>query len=217
MTRAKICGIMTPTHAHTAIEAGASFIGLVFAPSRRQISVNQAQEVVAAARKAVTQRSVAVEMVGVFVNETPEAMNNIAAQVGLDRIQLSGHEAPSIISSLHLPVVKAIRFDEDAGETDWLALAETAKDRLSLLVDAHVPGSYGGAGIIGDWQRAAELASHCSLWLAGGLTPANVAMAIQAVQPAVVDVSSGVETNGFKDHAKIQAFVLAAKQVYHQE
>jgi phosphoribosylanthranilate isomerase len=82
---------------------------------------------------------------------------------------------------------------------------------VRLLVDAHVPGSYGGAGVVADWDRAAGLARRRSVLLAGGLTPANVAEAIQRVRPWGVDVSSGVEINGVKDHQKIRAFVAAAR------
>jgi phosphoribosylanthranilate isomerase len=80
-----------------------------------------------------------------------------------------------------------------------------------LLIDAHVAGSYGGTGTRADWARAAELAKRYGLMLAGGLNPDNVAVAIQIVQPQGVDVSSGVETAGVKDIAKIEAFIGAAR------
>jgi len=212
MTGVKICGIMTPAHACTAVEAGADFLGLNFAPSsRRRISVEQACAIVAEARQAAARRTTPLEIVGVFVNETPAVVNAVAAEVGLDRVQLSGHEAPSVLSALHLPIVKAIRFDDHTDDGNWIRLLDRAQGRLSLLVDAHVPGSFGGAGVTADWRRTAELAHHHPLWLAGGLTPDNVAAAIRMVRPQVVDVSSGVETGGVKDAVKIQAFIERAK------
>ncbi|MFO7166561.1 MAG: phosphoribosylanthranilate isomerase, partial [Chloroflexota bacterium] len=81
---------------------------------------------------------------------------------------------------------------------------------VKLLVDAHVPGSYGGSGVLADWERAAQLARKLPIVLAGGLTPENVGAAISIVRPYAVDVSSGVETAGVKDVQKIHAFVRAA-------
>lgn len=206
MTNVKICGIMTPEHARTAVEAGAHYIGLVFAPSRRQVTLDQARRIVAALRDANSTYGTQTESVGVFVNATADEINAIAADVGLDRVQLSGHEPAALAGSINAPVIKAVRFDHDASEDEWLAYPHHP-----LLIDAHVPGSFGGAGITGDWHRAADLARHAEVWLAGGLTPHNVAVAIQQVQPAVVDVSSGVETDGVKDAEKIRTFIAVAR------
>jgi phosphoribosylanthranilate isomerase len=85
---------------------------------------------------------------------------------------------------------------------------------LVFLVDAHVPGSYGGTGVVADWGRAAGLAARAPTLLAGGLTPANVAAAIAAVRPLGVDVSSGVEQNGVKDPAMIEAFLGSARAAH---
>ena len=101
------------------------------------------------------------------------------------------------------------RIDGAPSEAGWLDAHHAPEVRL--LVDAHVPGSYGGAGVLADWGRAAELARRRSIMLAGGLTPENVDAAIRQVRPWGVDVSSGVETNGLKDVAKIRAFVAAAR------
>lgn len=204
----KICGIMTPEHGRAAVLAGADYIGLIFAPSRRLVTTEQARTIVAAARAAATEREAAVQIVGVFVNEQPQMINQLATELGLDWVQLSGHEPVAQADTIERPVVKAIRFDKHASEDEWLHGAP----RYPLLVDAHVAGSYGGAGVTGDWLRAAELALHRSIWLAGGLRPDTVAQAIEMVRPQLVDVSSGVETAGVKDIAKIQAFISAAKQ-----
>ena len=207
MTNAKICGIMMPDHARVAVAAGARYIGLIFAPSRRRVSVEQAREIVAALRKANEQHGTQVGAVGVFVDAAASEINTVAADVGLDRAQLSGHEPIALADAISIPVVKAVRFDGDPSETVWLE-----QHQHPLLVDAHVPGSYGGAGVTGDWQRAADLARQTEVWLAGGLTPNNVAAAIRQVQPTVVDVSSGVETGGVKDTEKIRAFIAAASE-----
>lgn len=203
----KICGIMTPEHARAAVAAGADLIGLVFAPSRRRISVEQACEIAAAARAAAAERGAAVELVGVFVNEQPAQINTIVGAAGLDWAQLSGHEDVATSEAINAPVIKAIRFDDHPSEAGWLAQSAETGRVDPLLIDANVVGSFGGAGVTGDWEQAAALASRRSTWLAGGLTPENITAALQRVKPQAVDVSSGVETDGVKDVAKIQAFI----------
>lgn len=213
----KICGIMTPEHARSAVAAGADLIGLVFAPSRRRISVEQAREIAAAARDTAAERGRSVGIVGVFVNEQPEQINAIVASVGLDWAQLSGHEELAIIGAINAPVIKAIRFDDHPSEMGWLAQSAETGRVDPLLIDANVTGSFGGAGVTGDWEQAAALARRRSTWLAGGLTPENITAALERVQPQAVDVSSGVETGGVKDLAKIQAFIQNAKRVPLEE
>jgi phosphoribosylanthranilate isomerase len=174
--------------------------------------VVQACEIAAAAREAAAGTGTQVGLVGVFVNEQPDTINSIAAEVGLDWVQLSGHETTADAAAIHAPVIKAVRFDNHPSEAGWLA--QSADGRVDpLLIDANVAGSFGGAGITGDWQQAAGLARRRPTWLAGGLTPENIVAALQCVQPHVVDVSSGVETDGTKDVAKIQAFIQAVRRV----
>jgi phosphoribosylanthranilate isomerase len=209
----KICGLRTIEHAQAAADAGADMLGLNFAASRRQVSPEQAAVIAEAVRSMPSARQVSI--VGLFVNEAPERMLAIVRQCGLDAIQLSGDEASDVTG--HLPdiaLLKAIRLDSAPSEAGWLA-ADQAPD-VRLLVDAHVPGVYGGAGVLADWGRAAELARRRSIMLAGGLTPENVAAAIHQVRPWGVDVSSGVETNGVKDVAKIRAFVAATRACEQQ-
>lgn len=209
----KICGLMTPEHAVAAVQASADYIGLVFAVSRRQVDLLRAREIVAAAR-AAQPPGTSLGVVGVFVNAQPATINAIVADVGLDYVQLSGHEDISIAAMINAPVIKAIRFDDDPSEAAWLAEQDRSESYSApLLVDAHVAGSYGGAGITADWRTAADLAQRRRVWLAGGLHIENVADAIRQVQPLVVDVSSGVETHGIKDRAKIEAFIRAAKGI----
>jgi phosphoribosylanthranilate isomerase len=204
----KICGLRTIEHALAAADAGADMLGLVFAASRRQVSPEQAATIAKAVRATPRRRQVTI--IGLFVNEAPERMLATARQCGLDAIQLSGDEASEVAG--HLPGIalfKAIRLDGAPSEAGWLDINQAPDVRL--LVDAHVPGWYGGAGVLADWSSAAELARRRSIVLAGGLTPENVGAAIRQVHPWGVDVSSGVETNGVKDAAKIRAFVAAAR------
>jgi phosphoribosylanthranilate isomerase len=208
MTLVKICGLRTIEHALAAADAGADMLGLVFAASRRQVSPEQAAMIAEAVR--ATPRARRVTIIGLFVNEAPERMLATVRQCSLDAIQLSGDEASEVAGRLPgVALFKAIRLDGASSETGWLEASQAPDVRL--LIDAHVPGSYGGAGVLADWSRAAELARLRSIVLAGGLTPENVGAAIRQVHPWGVDVSSGVETNGIKDAAKIRAFVAAAR------
>lgn len=204
----KICGIRNPEDALVAAEAGADLIGLVLAPSRRQIEPAVAKEIVSVLR--ASPRGQDVMVVGVFVDEAPERITTIAREAGLNWVQLSGHEAVESVATLDLPLVKALRFDGHPSEGGWTEQPVPC-DVVPVLVDAHVAGSFGGAGVVADWQAAAHLARQRPVLLAGGLTAGNVAEAIVAVQPWGVDVSSGVETNGVKDADKIRAFIQAAK------
>lgn len=206
-TRVKICGIRTASAALVAADAGADLLGFCFVPNaRRFLGHNEARAVIEAVR--AHRRGGEIEMVGLFVNETPAVIDAVAADVGLDWAQLCGNETVTAMQGLDTPALKTIRFTGEPQETSWLMLSIQG---VPLVVDAHVQGAWGGTGVIADWQRAAEYAQTMSLMLAGGLTPANVADAIRAVRPWAVDVSSGVETDGVQDHAKIRAFVQAAK------
>src|SRR5439155_7950967 len=205
MTVIKICGLRTIEHALGALEAGADLLGFIFAPARRQVSPAEAATIGAAVRAAPGGRQ--VDLVGVFVNEMPERMAAIAYECGLDAIQLSGDEDERVLRELpnDRTIIKAVRLVGAVGEQSWLR--EESAQRL--LVDAHVPGAYGGAGVISDWNRAAELARRKPIILAGGLTPANAAAAIARVRPWGVDVRSGVQTEGLKDHGRIRALRAA--------
>lgn len=204
----KICGLRSVEHALAAAAAGADMVGLVFAPSRRRVSTEQGAAIAAALRGLAGPRP---RVVGLFVNEPPAVVLATAAAVGLDAAQLSGDEPPEDADALDMPLIKAVRMDGSAREAAWVG---RAGEGLALLVDAHVPGAYGGTGERADWGRAAELARRAPVLLAGGLTPENVAAAIAAVRPLGVDVSSGVETDGAKDSAKIGAFLEAARAAH---
>lgn len=197
----KICGLREVEHARVAVEAGADFVGFVFAPTRRYVAPKQV--------RAITQELPrSVPRVGLFVDETAETIREIFATCRLDYVQLCGDESPEYCVALGLPVVKSLRVrgGEIAAEVERYA---TVSHWIQL--DGFQRGAYGGTGTTFDWRLAGELSSRYRIMLAGGLNPENVGEAIAVGQPWGVDVSSGVETDGQKDVAKIRAFVRAAK------
>lgn len=219
-TLVKICGISTIESALIAAEAGADLLGLVFyPPSHRNITPAVAGAIVRELRAA----GHATLTVGLFVDESPERINMIAREVGLDLVQLSGDEQPADLARLAHPLLRSIRIapgdslvrvrERLTGATTMLGPREPGPlgQPLTPLIDAHVPGAYGGTGTQTDWAAAATLARLWPIVLAGGLTPENVGAAIRAVEPFAVDVSSGVETDKIKDPIKIRAFIAATR------
>lgn len=228
MTHVKICGISDPAHARLAAAFGADFIGLVFAPSKRQVTLGQAKRVASALGKkpgaalaasdTTTIEAALAErrplLVGVFADQDADTINSIAEDVGLDLIQLSGSEPWEVNEHLSRPVLKCMKVREDETAA---ALMQHYHGGAVLLLDPFVPGTYGGTGRTLDWSVAAGIASQTPTILAGGLTPVNVADAVRTVQPWAVDVSSGVETDGAKDPNKIRAFIAEAKSALAAE
>ena len=211
MTRVKICGIRDETHALAAVEAGADFIGLVLAPSKRQVSPAQAREIADAVKKS----SAATKVVGVFVNAPVFQINEIADFCALDVIQLSGNESWEDCREIANPVIKAIRIGRQSPEDICAELSAAsrllARRRFVTLLDSEVEGKYGGTGESFNWGLAQEVARRFPVIIAGGLDPQNVAILIKRVSPWGVDVSTGVESNGLKDASKIRAFIEAVR------
>jgi len=211
MTRIKICGIRDETHALAAADAGADFIGLVFAPSRRQVIPAQAREIADAVRKS----SAATKVVGVFVDAPVFQINEIADFCALDVVQLSGNESWEDCRKIANPVIKAIRVGRQSLEDICAELSAAsrllARRRFITLLDSEVEGKYGGTGESFNWGLAKEVARKFPVMIAGGLNPQNVAMLLKRVSPWGVDVSSGVESNGVKDASKIRAFIEAVR------
>lgn len=206
MTIVKICGLSSPEHLLVAAAAGADYVGLVFAPSRRQVSLSTAQRLVATLRDA----GYATQVVGLFVNESATTIAATAATCSLDVVQLHGTEAYDIVAELPaMPIWRALRLNGSADEAAWLT---TSDARITTLVDAPMTATqFGGTGESADWVAATALARQRRIVLAGGLTPGNVRAAIQQVAPWGVDVSSGVERAGYKDNGLIAAFIDLAK------
>ena len=212
MTRIKICGIREEVHALAAVEAGADFIGFVFASTRRQVSPAKAREIVDTAKKS----SSTVKPVGVFVDALASEVNQTADFCGLDWIQLSGNESWEYCRQIARPVIKAIRIGQQLrGEMNAelaVGLKTLSPQRFITLLDSQVEGRYGGTGVTFDWRLAQQVAGEFPVIIAGGLNPENVARAIEVAAPWGVDVSSGVETDGTKDIAKIKAFIEAVRR-----
>uniref|UniRef100_A0A831TCF5 N-(5'-phosphoribosyl)anthranilate isomerase n=1 Tax=Thermorudis peleae TaxID=1382356 RepID=A0A831TCF5_9BACT len=210
----KLCGMRTPEDALAAAAAGADLIGLVFAPSRRQVSLSLACAIVQELETLPARPAV----VGLFVNAPAAEVLRLAETVPLDLIQLCGDEPAAYLDSLDRPVLRTLRLRPDITSREARALATTYFERSrpprALVVDAHVPGQFGGTGTLADWELAAELATEFPVVLAGGLHPGNVAQAIARVRPAGVDVSSGIETQGRKDPARMRAFVVRARAAF---
>lgn len=199
--RVKICGITSLEDALVAIDAGADALGFVFSPtSPRHVFPEQAASI-------IRHLPPFVQIVGLFVNEPPEAVNTIADQCGLDIVQLHGDESPGYCDSIRRRVIKAIRVKN-------ITSLEPIRDyRVSAcLLDTWSPAAHGGTGRTFNWEFAACAAQTSRIILAGGLTPDNVAEAIRRVRPYGVDVSSGVESApGKKDPNKLALFINAAK------
>jgi phosphoribosylanthranilate isomerase len=211
MTRVKICGIRDKNNALVAVEAGADFIGLVFAPSKRQVTPTQACEIVSAVKKS----SDATKVVGVFVDAPASQVNEIADFCALDCVQLSGDESWEYCREIIEPIIKAIRIGQQSPEELCAELSAGGDllpaQRFITLLDSQVEGKYGGTGESFNWNLAQKVAEKFPVIIAGGLDPKNVARLIETVRPWGVDVSSGVESNGLKDASKIKAFVKAVR------
>jgi phosphoribosylanthranilate isomerase len=152
-------------------------------------------------------------IVGVFAGMTTDEVNDIAEAAGLDLVQLSGGESADYIRKVDRPVIRAIHVEEQHTPDDIIDASFELRTAAGLLLDTASPVARGGTGQAFDWDVAAEAARSLPFLLAGGLTPENVASAVERVQPWGVDVSTGVETGGAKDLAKIRAFIRAAKGV----
>jgi phosphoribosylanthranilate isomerase len=221
MTFVKICGVSDPVTARAAAAFGADFVGVIFAPSKRQVTIGQAGRIAESLgqREHVSNNAGAAEieaalgrrrplLVGVFADQAADTINDIAEGCGLDLVQLSGSEPWELNEHLHRPILKCLKLRPEETAED---LMTHVHDDAIVLLDPYVEGAYGGTGVTLDWSVAASIARQTPTMLAGGLTPANVADAVRDVQPWAVDVSSGVETDGAKDPAKIRSFIAAAK------
>jgi phosphoribosylanthranilate isomerase len=201
-TRVKICGITNPADAQVAVEAGADALGFIFYDrSPRFIPVKNAVEI-SRALPPYTLR------VGVFVNPSEELVQRAIDECGLNLLQFHGDEPPEFCTQFGLMSMKAFRI-RDAGSLRELSKYQTD----AWLLDAYASDTLGGTGEKFNWDLAVEAQKPGKpVFLAGGLTPENVAEAIQQVRPFGVDVSSGVESSpGKKDHAKVRAFINVAK------
>ena len=192
MTKVKICGLSNIEAVKTAVSAGADYIGFVFAPSKRQVTVEQATELA----KFIPSH---IQKVGVFVSPSRAELLEAVDKVGLDLVQVHGQVADDLFENLPCASIQAVQVDGDGhvpnSQADY------------LLFDAPVAGS----GQTFDWGQLDTTELAQPFFIAGGLNEDNVARAIQHFYPFAVDVSSGVETDGQKDHEKIRRFIERVK------
>lgn len=212
MVEVKICGLTRAVDAEYADAAGASYLGVIFAGGPRQRLPQQARDTLAGRR---------ARKVGVFADQAPGEIADIAREVGLDVIQLHAESQAERVHAVRaatgLEVWAVLRTSDGTLPDDAEDLADEAD---ALVVDALVPGKLGGSGVAIPWLLLGESLDDMErghrIVLAGGLTPENVAEAIDYVSPMVVDVSSGVESApGIKDHERIRAFIAAARAAGH--
>ena len=210
----KICSLRHVVHADWVVAAGADQFGLIFAPhARRLVAVDDARLIVARARSIAG--PVPPKAVGVFLDQSASEINQIAESVDLDAIQILTHARPVAWEEIERPAIPVFRPAPDADLDQLLREIASTFGRnarvSSILLDAFAP-TIGGAGVLGNWTIAAQVAKRYPVILAGGLNPTNVTEAIAAVHPSGVDVSSGVETDNLKDRTKIDTFVKNARQ-----
>lgn len=192
MTKVKICGLSTASAVETACQAGADYIGFVFAESRRRVSLEQAQKLAALVPPAV-------QKVGVFVSPSLAELQKAISVANLDLVQIHGDFDEELLTQIGRPVIRAYQVK---GE-----LKGVSQQADYLLFDAPLAGS----GQTFDWQTFDRSQINQPFFIAGGLHAGNVREAIQYFNPYAVDVSSGVETDGQKDLQKITEFIERVK------
>ena len=217
--KVKMCGISKVETIPAVVEAKPDYMGLVFAPSKRQVTVDQAKTLVEELHKQYTKRynngaeqsnNDEIKTVGVFVNETLDNLVSIATEVNLDAVQLHGDEDEAFIQSLkertNVEVWKAVQIRSAADAEAWI---DSSADML--LFDAYHKDERGGTGEVFDWSCLDEF--ERPFMLAGGIDSTNVARAIRTVRSYGIDISSGIETDGVKDNEKITAFTKLVRTI----
>ncbi len=242
MTLVKICGNRTPEDVLAAAEAGADFVGMIFAESSRQVSVDQAQAMVRALGAPLAEHEFVIPppaqphvreeiepwfrhgadvveryleakrplTVGVFADQPIDEVNEIAEEVGVDLVQLSGDESWEDCLLVTRQVFQVAHVSPLDSPSDPFENVQPGFAIALGLDSAHGPFR-GGTGRTFDWEVARRVSDRIPMMLMGGLNPENVAEAIEAVEPWVVDVASGTEVNGRKDHYRVQQFIEAAR------
>ena len=199
--RIKICGLTRRQDLQAAVDAGVDAIGLVFySPSPRYVDLKRAAELARSVPPYVT-------IVGLFVNADPVVVKETLAVVPIHLLQFHGDEDESYCRQFDRPYMKAARVKPGMDLVQYAANFPSAQ---AILLDAFVDG-YGGGGKVFDWELIPSALS-LPIVLSGGLNAGNVGEAIARVQPAAVDVSSGVESaKGIKDAEKIRSFIAAVR------
>ena len=196
MVKVKICGICDSAAAQAAVEAGADLLGFHFCSSERRVSPEEAKAIVEGL-------SVRPAVVGVFIDQEPAEVRQIAEFVGLDMLQLHGSEAPGFDAGV--PVMKVLKIKDDS-------VPDASAWPDPIMLDSWSIDQRGGTGRTWDWDLARELLETRKVFIAGGLEPGNVGKVVSRFKPYGVDVSSGVESSvRVKDPDKVRAFVHAVR------
>ena len=199
-TRVKVCGITTVDDARAAVSAGADGIGVILASSKREVTIEEAADIMSCVPPLVSRIAVFVDAPEGFVREA-------IARLSLTAVQFHGSESPTLCASMPVPVIKAMRVGD---EFDPAAIEPYRGSIAAVLLDTLVAGVDGGSGRAFDWSSVVGMPSWAPMIVAGGLTPVNVGRAVRALRPFAVDVSSGVEERlRHKDRMKLMAFVAA--------
>ena len=243
MTLVKICGNRTPDDILAAADAGADFVGIVFAESKRQVTVDEAQAMVRALGAPLAKHELAMPppaqprareelepwfrhgaqvveaylrakrplTVGVFADQPIDEVNELAEEAGVDLVQLSGDESWDDCLLVTRQVVQIVHVSPLDSPSDPFEEVQPGF-AIALGLDAAHGPYRGGTGHTFDWEVAWRVADRIPIMLMGGLTPENVVEAMRAVEPWIVDVSSGTETDGVKDHDRVRAFIDAVRR-----
>lgn len=195
MTKVKICGLKCENDILYANELVPDYVGFVFANSKRQVNKVMAKQL-------INQLNKNIKKVGVFLNHALDEVKETAKFCELDVIQLHGDESTDYCTFINHEVWKAIRVKNPNSLKDLYSY-----NANGYLLDTYVKGAYGGTGEIFNWDIASKVSREKFIILAGGLTEKNIHKAIEIVKPQVVDVSSGVETNGYKNFDKMKRFI----------
>lgn len=213
MIKVKICGLRIKSDINIVNELKPDFVGFVFAKSKRQVSK---EEVISLTKNL----DKSIKTVGVFVNENIENILNIANSCKLDYIQLHGDETKQYIENIKklssVKIIKAFRIKDSESIKEIYNFEETDLKTDYYLVDAFQEGVYGGTGKTINLNLIEPLINNKKIILAGGLTSTNVESYIYKTKPFAVDISGGVETNGYKDYDKIKEFIKTIRMCKYE-
>lgn len=195
--KVKICGLRRPEDIEMVNKYKPDYAGFVFAKSKRQVTAEEA-------KKLIDQMDEDIKSVGIFVDLEPEKVNEIKRIAGLDIVQLHGSEDLEYCSKIEGTIWKAFRVKDESIKEELEKFSKVAE---VLLLDAHVEGIAGGTGKKFDWNLVNKVSENYKIALAGGININNIDEAGSVVKPYLLDISSGVEVDGFKDEALIKAVI----------